>query len=126
MLLRVDLAPSGTERIEASSGHDDLADALALAMGPHRDAGKRWRTVLGGLADPRRPAPPPNLAAANVPTVATGAGVRVPAVPVFQSVKGRDLSIPPDQRTTPQPINPCAARAKHERLSKERTRAAAH
>lgn len=95
MLLRVDLTPGGTERIEASSGHDDLADALALAMGPHRDASKRWRTVLGDLADPRRPAPPANLAAAGVATVRTGGGLLVPAAPVFQSVKGGGLNVPP-------------------------------
>ncbi|MDX6690601.1 MAG: hypothetical protein QOG15_2058 [Solirubrobacteraceae bacterium] len=96
MLLRVDLAPSGTERIEASSGHDDVADALALAMGPHRDTSKRWRTVLGDLADPRRPARAPSLPDTPLRTVQTGSGLAVPAQSVFQSVNGRDISAPAD------------------------------
>ncbi len=95
MLLRVDLSPGGMERIEASSGHDDLPDALALALGPHKDRDGRWRTLLGRLADPRRAAPPAALPAVDVPMVPTGGGLRVPAVPVFQSVTGTQLTTPP-------------------------------
>lgn len=91
MLLRVDLSPSGDEKIEASTGHDDQADALALSLGPYRDRSQRWRTVLADLADPRR-APPPFPAAAGLPTVETGAGLRVPAGCVYQSVHGREVT----------------------------------
>jgi len=80
-LLRVDLAPSATERIEASTGHDALALALALAMAPCRDAAKRWHTLLADLADPRR-----RLASQrhiDLPTVKSGGGQTIPAQPVF-------------------------------------------
>ena len=95
-MLQVDLSASGEEKIEASSGHDDLADALALSMAPYRDASRRWRTILGDLSDPRRPAPPPNptALAAGGATVTTGAGLAVPAAPIFQSVNGRDVTAP--------------------------------
>ena len=57
LLLRVSLTPSGTDRIEAAgSGHDDLADALTLALGPYQRDG-RWRCRLADLADRRAPAP---------------------------------------------------------------------
>lgn len=95
-MLQVDLSASGEEKIEASSGHDDLADALALSMAPYRDASRRWRTILGDLSDPRRPGPPPNptAVAAGGATVTTGAGLTVPAAPIFQSVNGRDVTAP--------------------------------
>lgn len=46
LLLRVDLTPTGEERIAASSGHDDLADALMLAATPDRGSDGRWHSVL--------------------------------------------------------------------------------
>ena len=52
LLLKVELLPSGGERIEASSGHDDLADALVHALGPH-PVGDRWRVRLADFADKR-------------------------------------------------------------------------
>jgi hypothetical protein len=125
-LLRVDLAPSGTERIEASAGTDDLADALALAMAPYRDASKRWRTVLGDLADPRRPAGPALALSVDSPRVLTGSGLAVPALPAFRSVDGTALTQPPELRPSAQRINPYAARAQAERQSKEHAHAAAN
>jgi hypothetical protein len=95
MLLRVDLSPSGIEHIEASSGHDDLADALALALGPYRDPSRRWRTLLTEVANPRRAQPAPEQPPSAGPTVTTGAGLAVPAVPVWQSVAGRHVTTPP-------------------------------
>ncbi len=50
LMLRVDLTPGGSERIEASAGHDDLADALMLALCPYRDKKGRWTTYVGQLA----------------------------------------------------------------------------
>lgn len=119
-LLRVDLSPSGTEKIEASSGHDDMADALALAMAPYRDASRRWRTVLADLADPRRKLPASDPFDVELPTVPTGSGLQVLAVPAFQSVAGPELTIPSRLHRRAEPINPYAARAHAERLSKER------
>lgn len=96
LMLRVDLSPSGLERIEASSGHDDLADAMALSLTPYRDRGGRWRSDLADLADPRKRLPeavlPPE--ARNVATVATGGGLRIPRTPVLQSVAGSELTVP--------------------------------
>jgi hypothetical protein len=92
-LLSVDLSPSGDEHIEASTGHDDLADALSLAMGPYRDAAGRWRTVLGDIADPRRD-PAPSFPAAHLPHVTTGSGLRVPAAGIYQSVSGTGVTAP--------------------------------
>lgn len=77
LMLRVDLTAAGNERIAAAgAGHDDLAMALGLALGPYRD-GDRWRTVVGDLAD--RPSP---LPAADT-SGDTGA---------YQSVAGREVT----------------------------------
>ena len=50
LLLRVDLSPTGQERIAAASGFDDCADSLALALGPFKDRHGRWRVHLPNLA----------------------------------------------------------------------------
>jgi hypothetical protein len=96
LLLRVDLSPSGLERIEASSGDDDLADALAMSLGPYRDRAGRWRTALADLADPKRPLPEAALPveARGIPTVATGSGLTVPRRPFLQSVAGSEVTWP--------------------------------
>lgn len=96
LMLRVDLAPGGGERIEASAGHDDLADALMLAASPYRDPQRRWRTLLGYYAEPARALPEASLpaAAGRVETVETGAGLAVPRVPIWQSVRGHELTVP--------------------------------
>lgn len=106
LLLRVDLTPSGTERIEAATGHDDVADALALSMAPYRDAGGRWRTVLADLADPRRPATRVTTPdkASDAPTVQSGGGVLVPAGPIFQSVNGSHVTAPPEATQQGPPV----------------------
>lgn len=88
LMLRVDLSPSG-ERIEAGSGHDDLADALVLAMAPHQRNG-RWTTLLERFADPRRPQPTtPQL---DLHTVTTPGGRAVPRGLVYQSVSGSQVT----------------------------------
>jgi hypothetical protein len=97
LLLRVDLTPGGVERIEAGSGHDDLADALMLATFPYRPRGTtRWRCYLADLVDPRSRLPVGMLPAAvdRLPTVQTVGGVEVPRRPVWQSVAGSELSFP--------------------------------
>lgn len=99
LLLRVDLTPGGDERIEASSGHDDLADALMISTVPYRRRGEStYRVLLDELADPRRmlpPAPdPPN--AGRLELTATGAGRQVPREPVLLSVRGSEMTGPPE------------------------------
>jgi hypothetical protein len=94
LTLRVDLLPSGAERIEAHRGHDDLADAMALSLGVFRD-GRRWRTAFNQLFDPRREPIAPALLEGQVETVTTPGGIAVPAVPLFQSVNGPQLTTPP-------------------------------
>jgi len=94
-LLRVDLSPSGGERIQASSGHDDLADALALSLGPFQRV-REWRTIIGDLAG----------------RGSDGAGHRgahVPTFPEWASVAGAEVTAPP----SPPGLDPFAdARAR--------------
>jgi hypothetical protein len=82
LMLRVDLTPSGMERIEASSGHDDMADALMLALCPFRDKTGRWRTMLGQLAQHTEPS-----------------AVAMPRRPVWRSVRGMETNGPRQQGT---------------------------
>lgn len=91
LMLRVDLSPSGGERIEASSGHDDIADALAMALGPHQLQSKEWRTEITRLAekDAIRSAEP----------------VREDDPSAFQSVGGRDVSAISLPVPTAKPVN---------------------
>lgn len=104
LLLRVDLTPTGVERIEASSGHDDLADALMLAMCPHRARDRRWATLLAHYAEPQRalPAAAIDLRNADVPTVSTGGGLMVPRLPVWQSVRGSQITVPDGLDVSPR------------------------
>ncbi|MDX8152767.1 hypothetical protein SK069_14260 [Patulibacter brassicae] len=66
LFLRVELTAGGNERVEAAtdegSGHDDLSDALALALAPHKLRDGRWTTLVGRCAelDSPRPEPPPS------------------------------------------------------------------
>jgi hypothetical protein len=78
LMLRVDLSPSGNERIEASSGHDDMADALAMALGPHQLDGGEWRTHLARIAE-KKP-------------IAAASGFDPEDPGVFQSVGGPEIS----------------------------------
>jgi hypothetical protein len=54
LMLRINLSPSGNERIAAATGHDDLCDALTLALIPHRLAEGEWVTRIAQLAE-RKP-----------------------------------------------------------------------
>ena len=87
LLLRVDLTPSGHERIEATSGgFDDLCDSLAMAMAPYKSSIGRWSTLLEKRADPG--ARQPRTIDANVPTTTTPGGRVVPRGLVFSSISG--------------------------------------
>jgi hypothetical protein len=93
LMLRVDLTPTGVERIEASSGHDDLADALMLASCPHRGRDGRWATLLAYYAERALPAAA-GQGGRGQPMVKTGGGVAVPRVPAWQSVRGSQVTVP--------------------------------
>lgn len=94
LMLRVDLTPGGSERIEASTGHDDLADALMLALCPYRDKKGRWITYIGQLAQHADPDTPPP---AGPP-------------PGWQSVNG------PERNAPPRVERPDRSRGRGERL----------
>jgi len=102
-LASVDLSATGTERISASAGHDDLFDALWLACWPQRQRGGGWTNALAALANPARSLPEPPLAAAKfaTPTVLSGGGRRVPRCPPWVSVAGPEVSLP----NAPAPIH---------------------
>ncbi|MEX0993433.1 MAG: hypothetical protein WDZ37_05500 [Solirubrobacterales bacterium] len=113
LMLRVDLTPDGGEKIAASTGHDDLPMALALASVPYKPRGE-WRNYLAELAEPRRPLPEPTLPprVAELPTVQTPGGLTLPRRPVWVSVNGDELTTPPElDRPAPEPKHLKAARA---------------
>lgn len=103
-LLRVDLSATGQERIEASSGHDDLSDALAFSLVPQRGRRDgRWRTMIGGLAERSLPdsgLPPGALE--GLESVPAGAGLMVPRRPVWQTPRGTALTVPAGIDLTPR------------------------
>jgi hypothetical protein len=92
--LRVTLTETG-ERIEGAS--DDLADALMLALRPQRYRDGGLGTALGMLADERVRLPGPDFPPGwrgPGPEVETASGLRVPAEPAWQSVAGREVTVP--------------------------------
>lgn len=122
MHMRSELTQSGVERIEAGWGHDDLAMALLLALGPRRRrerGGEAWGLRLADLANPRRPVPPTAGFAPLVDgeKVQTGAGVDVPRDPTWQSIAGPELTLPAgsapvDPRTYTAPLSPQVRKAR--------------
>jgi hypothetical protein len=89
LMLRVDLNATGTEKIEASQGHDDCADSLALSMGPFKmPDGGPYRTMLARCAE--HPPIPPWIAVAGDDTSA------------YQSVAGPEVTAISEQVQTPQ------------------------
>lgn len=95
LLLSVDLTATGVERIQASTGHDDLAMSLALGLAPHRSSSGRWRVLLAERADPQAQVPAPwATPATDGDVVTTPSGVTVPRRPVLQSIDGPELTVP--------------------------------
>jgi len=96
LMLKVQIMDTGTERIAASVGHDDLAMGLGLAALPRKGQRGAWTTRLSELADraSRLPEPdlPPGIAA--LPTVETASGLAIPRTPVWQSVAGPEITLP--------------------------------
>lgn len=109
-LTRVEPLPSGGERIGASTGFDDLADALSFALGPYRTPDGRWRCALADLADPSAPLPAPALPAdfelRRLERVRTAGGLEVPVSPVWQSPRGERVTLPGLPRFAPAPLDP--------------------
>jgi hypothetical protein len=96
-LLEVELTPSGGERIQASTGHDDLADALYLACVPYREHTGEWSSRIADFTDPRFPMHastglPPEVAAS--PHLTDSDGLSIPARPCWQSIVGLALTVP--------------------------------
>jgi hypothetical protein len=85
LLTRVQLLQSGGERIEAGTGHDDLADALMLAAGPYKQ-GEEWRSRLGDALE-REPLDRYDGWIAGRDTVATGGGRVVLRRPVLEAMR---------------------------------------
>ena len=83
LLLRVAMTQQGGERIEAGVGHDDLADALMLALGPYQDSRGQWRSRVGDAAEH---AGSPASVEESGRTVRTGGGLVLPRVPVLARV----------------------------------------
>lgn len=84
LMLRIDLTSSGAERIEARAGHDDLTDALGMALGPYKNArsGEWHCRVFDEARSPR------THAVESRPPAQRG----FPREPLVQSVLGAGLS----------------------------------
>lgn len=104
LLLRVELTPT-TDRIEASSGHDDLADALALSLGPYRVGDGSWRTMVGDLARPGVPGPV-TVAQPSADLVDGPGGLRVPRRPAWMSVRGEGITTPGEVQQSDETEDP--------------------
>jgi Terminase large subunit, T4likevirus-type, N-terminal len=104
--LRFEIGERGFVRIEADdpATHDDVADALMLAAGPHRQPSGRVSCVLAQAA--RSPQPDAAIPG-GLETVQTGGGLVVPRRPVLQSIGGLQVTEPPRA----QPTDPVIERA---------------
>jgi hypothetical protein len=107
LTLRVDLSPSGAERVQAPrdrSGHADLASALALATLPFKSRAG-WYSRLVALADPTRTRlPEPAVGALPGPIVHTGGGLAISQRPALVSVAGSECTLP--GAATPDYLDP--------------------
>lgn len=100
--LRFEQGERGFTRIEAESAavHDDVADALALAMLPYRPRRGGVACRLLSLASPVAPLPDADLGNFEGETFATPGGLNVWRKPPLQSVEGNGVSIPAGSPTT--------------------------
>lgn len=105
LMTKATLTESGGERIEAATGHDDLADALGAALGPWQARDKQWRTRIGELATSAREIPGETVDLGAFPDVVeTGGGRLVPIRPAWASVAGPEISGEPIFAATPPPL----------------------
>jgi hypothetical protein len=106
--LRFEHGERGFTRIEAESAavHDDIADALMLAMAPHTAAGVKGRVVVGLLHFAKPGGVPDHETYARqvegIPIVETGGGLRVWQRPPLQSVADLEVTWPGVARQTNQ------------------------
>lgn len=90
LALKVGLSRSGGETFEAESGaHDDLPDALVLAMRPYRRPDGAWRTIVGDLAERAAPQAAP---AGSDQVAFTSSGLRVPRRPTWIGMTTRGVT----------------------------------
>jgi len=117
-LLEVGLTPGGGETFEASTGHDDLVDALCLALLPHRTRDGRWRTRAQDVVDLPDAAPlrlPPGAWSGG--RAVTGGGLEIPALPTWASPNGAAMTVPREVAEWRPPLAPeLAERAERIRL----------
>jgi hypothetical protein len=122
LMTSVDLTATGGERIGARSGHDDLADSLALALAPYRRDSGDWRTLIGDLAEARHE---DTAVPAALGSAATPGGVAVPLgagrLPLFASVAGAELTVPPGTDRQGRDDFGARVRAAREHRQKETT-----
>jgi hypothetical protein len=107
--LRFEVGERGFVRIEADdpATHDDVADALMLAAGPHRLRNGKAGCVLANAA---RSIEPDAEIRDEVETVETGGGLVVPRRAIFQSPLGSDVTAPPRAER----VNPILQRARQQ------------
>jgi hypothetical protein len=98
LTVQVGLGRSGVETFDAESGgFDDLPDALVLSLRPYRRRDGQWRTVVGDFAEDPSPRVELPDEVWEPGVVSTGAGLELPAVPVWASMQGhvtRELTFP--------------------------------
>lgn len=118
--LRFEHGARGFTKIAAGDDavHDDLADGLALAMGPYdrRGVPKVGCAVLTLATAADAPPDHPSALLADEPVVESGGGLRVHARPPLQSVDGEPLVTLPDgarlaDAASPEAEIPLARRA---------------
>lgn len=103
--VRVELSPSGGQRIEGPpGGHDDRPDALVAALGIWRDRRRRLRCTLAEHAE--RATPEAEVPPLVERVVVRGDGLRVYARPPLQSIAGRAVSLPEGARVRRAPPDP--------------------
>ena len=81
-------------RIEAMTGHDDLAHALAFALQPRKRSDGRWYVGAARATDPAADPVPARVLGRDVELVSTGGGVELPREPAVQSVDGAEVLAP--------------------------------
>ncbi|HEX5527222.1 MAG TPA: DEAD/DEAH box helicase family protein [Solirubrobacterales bacterium] len=99
--LRIEQGSRGFAKIEAEDAvtHDDVADALMLAMAPRVLKRKRIVCQVGTAANPRNATPDVELPEDGGEVVEAGSGFRLYRRPPLQSVAGRGLWMPPTAAT---------------------------
>jgi Helicase len=108
LLLRVQITQGGGEKIEAGSGHDDLADGLYLACGPYNTP-EGWRSRLGDAISGDLPEHDLEI---DGDLVETGAGLMVPRQPDFLTSGGARYGPP---ASVPSPFEHLGASRRHRR-----------